>query len=134
MQRLLNSFCSSIPGSGIYASCSKLYTSSVYGLFRKEVSKSTFYTARVQIENKEFDVVHVKPDRKLPWGREKFSVIINHDKGRYDCECGLYNHFGILCSHAIRVSIKLLRMMKQIFENNCQCTVDLKGSTNIFRL
>jgi hypothetical protein len=87
---------------------SKLYTSAAYTLFRREVSKSTFYIAKVKIEEKEFDVVHVKPERKLPWGREKFSVLINSDEGRYDCECGLYNHFGILCSHAIRVSTKIL--------------------------
>jgi hypothetical protein len=75
---------------------SKLYTSADYTLFRREVSKSTFYIAKVKIEEKEFDVVHVKPERKLPWGREKFSVLINSDEGRYDCECGLYNHFGTL--------------------------------------
>jgi hypothetical protein len=85
---------------------SKLYIAAAYALFRKEVSKSTFYIAKVKIEQKEFDVVHVKPERRLPWGREKFSVLFNYDEGRYDCECGLYSHFGILCSHAMRVSLK----------------------------
>jgi hypothetical protein len=85
-----------------------VYTSTVYALFRKEVTKSTFYIAREKINKNEFDVVHVKPERRLPWGREKFTVKFNINEGVYDCECGQYRHFGILCSHAIRVSVKCL--------------------------
>jgi hypothetical protein len=86
----------------------KFYTSAAYGLFRKEVTKSTFYIARERVQGKEFDIVHVKPERRLSWGREKFTVQVDTYEGRYDCECGLYSHFGILCSHAIRVRINCL--------------------------
>jgi hypothetical protein len=83
------------------------YTVAVYDLFRKEVDKSTDYFAVEKTKNKQFDVVHVKPDRKLPWAREKFTVLINNEGESYECECGLYQHFGVLCSHVLRVSSEL---------------------------
>ena len=54
------------------------YIAAVYDLFRKEVDKSTDYFAVEKTKNKQFDVVYVKPDRKLPWAREKFTVVINN--------------------------------------------------------
>lgn len=84
-----------------------LYTSAAYGLFQKEVDKSTDYFAIEKIKNKEFDVVHVKPHRKLPWAREKFTVLVNNEGESYECECGLYQHFGMLCSHVLRVLVQL---------------------------
>lgn len=86
---------------------STFYTAAAFSLFRKEVTKSTHYFARERITNKEYDVVHVKPHKKLPWGREKFTVVFNCNAGTYDCECGQYHHFGILCSHVIRVLVQI---------------------------
>ncbi|RLM58562.1 hypothetical protein C2845_PM18G03690 [Panicum miliaceum] len=80
---------------------SKFYISAAYTLFRKEVTKSTNYFAREKVEKK-YEVVHVKPHKMLPWGRERFIVVFNSTIGSYDCECGLYKHFGILCSHVLR--------------------------------
>jgi hypothetical protein len=48
----------------------KFYTKVVYDLFRKEVDKSTSYFAIEKVPNKEFHVVHVKPNKKLPWDRD----------------------------------------------------------------
>lgn len=87
----------------------KFYTKVVYDLFRKEVDKSTSYFAIEKVPNKEFHVVHVKPNKKLPWDREKMSVLVYGDGERYDCECGLYQHFGVLCSHVWRVMCSLFR-------------------------
>jgi hypothetical protein len=33
-----------------------------------------------------------------------FTVRIEDNGGRYVCECGLYEHFGILCCHSLKVS------------------------------
>ncbi|PVH47902.1 hypothetical protein PAHAL_4G182400 [Panicum hallii] len=83
------------------------YISAVYALFRQEVDRSTRYFAIEKARNKEYEVVHVKPHMKLPWQREKITVFVNDFGGRYDCECGLYQHFGVLCSHVLRVMIQL---------------------------
>lgn len=80
------------------------YIAAVYDLFRKEVDKSTDYFAVEKTKNKQFDVVYVKPDRKLPWAREKFTVVISNG---VKVMTGLYKHFGVLCSHVLRVSSEL---------------------------
>lgn len=81
------------------------YTSASYGLLRKEIDRSTFFFAREVVEKEEFEVTHVKPDRRLPWGREMFRVLVNRDDGTYNCECGMYKHSGFLCGHVLRVSV-----------------------------
>jgi hypothetical protein len=117
----------------------KFYTAAAYELFRKEVSKSTKYFAREKIFNKEYEVVHVKQDKKLPWGREKFSVIVCNEGERYDCECGLYQHFGMLCSHVIRVCChnkeycdSLLKKWKLLCRDNDRETEDISKMVERF--
>ncbi|CAL5087624.1 unnamed protein product [Urochloa decumbens] len=85
----------------------EFYTSATYGLFRNEISKATRYFAKEVIPNKEYDVVHVKPNKKHAWGRDKYTVLICNEGDSYDCECGLYRHFGMLCSHVLRVMNQL---------------------------
>lgn len=80
-----------------------IYTAAAYGLLRKEIDKSTFYFAKELVPNKEFAVFHVKPEKRLPWGREMFKVLINSEDDTYNCECGLYKHSGFLCGHVLRV-------------------------------
>jgi hypothetical protein len=79
------------------------YTAAAYDLFQKEISKSTDYLARQKPGANEYEVVHVKPHKKLPWGRDKFTVRATDGQG-FKCECGLHEHFGMLCSHVLRVS------------------------------
>ncbi|CAN6334678.1 unnamed protein product [Urochloa humidicola] len=81
----------------------KFYTPAVHGLFRKEIDKATNYFAVEKTYKKEYDVVPVNPAYKHPWGREKITVTINNGGESYDCECGLYQHFGVLCGHVLRV-------------------------------
>ncbi|CAL4930646.1 unnamed protein product [Urochloa decumbens] len=85
----------------------KFYTAAVYGLFRKEINKATRYFAIEKIKDKEYDVVHAQAHKKLPWNREKLTVVISNGGEKYDCECGLYQHFGVLCGHVLRVMNQL---------------------------
>ncbi|CAN6171826.1 unnamed protein product [Urochloa humidicola] len=85
----------------------KFYTAAAYGLLRKEIGKSTHYLAIERVEKKEYDVVCAKPRKKHPWGREKYVVTVINDGESYDCECGLYQNFGMLCSHVLRVFCQL---------------------------
>ncbi|TVU22822.1 hypothetical protein EJB05_32542, partial [Eragrostis curvula] len=78
------------------------YTSATYNLFRKEIDKSTYYFAIETKKGEEFDVIHVKPSRRPQWGEAKYVVVIKNDGQYYDCQCGLYQHFGILCCHVLR--------------------------------
>ncbi|TVU43728.1 hypothetical protein EJB05_10216 [Eragrostis curvula] len=83
------------------------YTAAAYDLFRKEVDKSSHYFAKEEIKNKLYTVLHVKPLSKPSWAQQSYMVEIKNDGESYECQCGLYQHFGILCSHVIRVMVQL---------------------------
>ncbi|TVU07967.1 hypothetical protein EJB05_41348 [Eragrostis curvula] len=83
------------------------YTAAAYDLFRKEVDKSSHYFAKEEIKNKLYRVLHVKPLSKPSWAQQSYMVEIKNDGESYECQCGLYQHFGILCSHVIRVMVQL---------------------------
>ncbi|KAL6637615.1 hypothetical protein ACP70R_025187 [Stipagrostis hirtigluma subsp. patula] len=82
------------------------YTAAVYELFRKEIDKSTHYHAVEVIKDREYNVLHVKPRKKYPWYGDAFKVVVNGEGESYHCECGLYQHFGVLCSHVLRVLVQ----------------------------
>jgi hypothetical protein len=48
-------------------------------------------------------VVHYNEEVRKHWARSVFNVKINEADGKLICECGMFEHFGILCCHAIKV-------------------------------
>jgi hypothetical protein len=82
----------------------KIYTRAAYRLFTEEVDKVTHYRV-VEIEKgRVYEVHHTNAERRESWSRVVFRIIVEEDPECFECECGLYKHFGILCCHAISVS------------------------------
>jgi hypothetical protein len=82
----------------------KVYTKKVCKLFSEEVDKSAHYNV---VEGDSFDevkVVHYNEEKRKKWARTIFSVKIQQDQGKLVCECGMFEHFGVLCCHSIKVS------------------------------
>lgn len=80
-----------------------VYTRKVSELFSSEVDKAAQYNVYQGDSIDEVKVVHCNENRKH-WARDVFTVQIQKDQGKLKCECGLFEHFGILCCHAIKVS------------------------------
>jgi hypothetical protein len=60
------------------------------------VDKVTHYRV-VEIEkDKEYEVHHMNAERRESWSRVVFRVIVADNRRSFECECGLYKHFGIL--------------------------------------
>lgn len=89
--------------AGNYMHAYKIYTKASFMLFRKQVDKATSYI--VSGKGEHFYVVsHSSPGERPKWAKVDFKVYVLDDGARYYCECGFYEHLGILCCHAIRVS------------------------------
>ncbi|KAM3391182.1 hypothetical protein ACQJBY_012697 [Aegilops geniculata] len=41
--------------------------------------------------------------KREKWSRVEYEVTINEDESIFTCECGQFEHTGMLCSHALRV-------------------------------
>ncbi|CAL4989585.1 unnamed protein product [Urochloa decumbens] len=82
-----------------------LYTRKAGNLFSEEVDKAADYNVTEGLEANEFRVVHNNEEVRKKWARVVFTVKIEDDGAKLVCECGLYQHFGMLCCHSIKVLI-----------------------------
>lgn len=83
----------------------KIYTRASFNLFKKQVDKAANFV--VEGKGDGFYVVNHNYRDKMPeWKKTSFRVYEIDERKRYHCECGLYEHLGILCCHTIRVSFQ----------------------------
>lgn len=83
-----------------------IYTKAAFELFRSEVDKASNYVISNE-EGNTYTISHDNAPVRAQWARVHFKVQVVDGGKRYICECGLYEHFGILCCHTIRVRTSL---------------------------
>jgi len=49
---------------------------------------------------------HVKDSREK-WCKNKIVAQVNDLADEFKCECGMFDHFRLVCSHALKVMIQL---------------------------
>jgi hypothetical protein len=91
-------------GGPIEKHANKIYTPNVYNLFEVQIFQSASYTAQEIIRGSRFIVVHFDAEKRERWSRGSFEVQVDAERDFFQCDCGMYEHMGILCSHVIRVS------------------------------
>jgi hypothetical protein len=90
--------------AGAAACCKDLHKGSIKMLFSEEVNKVTHYRVMEIEKDRVYEVHHTNSERREAWSRVVFRIMVAENPSYFDCECGLYKHFGILCCHAIAVS------------------------------
>jgi hypothetical protein len=90
-------------GYPIEKHAAKIYTPGVFKMFKIELRKSASYILERNNGNEEFDVMHVDADSRDSWCKVRYKIEVNHGVGSYKCECGLFEHFGVICCHIIMV-------------------------------
>lgn len=80
-----------------------IYTKATFELFRTEVDKASNYRIGHK-EGNTYTISHDNAANRAHWARVHFKVQVIDEGLKYVCECGLYEHFGMLCCHSIRVS------------------------------
>lgn len=87
---------------------SKVYTRSMFEQFGESLYKAgSFVTEEVEHRRK-YIVSHVEAERRNGWCKVVFIVTVDADMTQFVCECGFFEHAGLLCPHAIKVSITSL--------------------------
>jgi hypothetical protein len=66
--------------------------------------KSSSYVIVSNTAGNSFEVKHVDADNRDAWSRVIFRVTVNPESGLHNCQCRLYEHFGIICCHIMLVS------------------------------
>ena len=77
-------------------------------------------------KNKLFTATHCKAEKRERWSRVLFQVKMIDDGQEFDCECGQYQHMGILCCHVLKVYFPAMVRL-------CICYYFRRGGGHVFR-
>src|SRR6185312_13347995 len=93
-------------GGPLVVHAHKIYTLKVFALFCELKEDSEFYWTVELIQGQQYLVEHYNLDRVQHWCKGRYTIDIADDGRKYSCECGLFEHFGLPCSHMLRVRKK----------------------------
>ncbi|KAL6880650.1 hypothetical protein ACP4OV_012215 [Aristida adscensionis] len=85
----------------------KIYTRAIFEKFDEIIFQSGSYVVDEKEKGKEYLVRHIRSDRRETWSQVEFEVNIRAEDGAVVCECGLGEHVGMPCCHAVKVMIHL---------------------------
>lgn len=52
-----------------------------------------------------FVAKHFDSESREKWCKVEYRILVND--GYYSCECGMYQHMGMLCCHVLKVLVHL---------------------------
>lgn len=86
------------------------YTRTMLQKFVEQIRLGVSYDVFEIIPRRKYRLDHVKNDllRRDEWSRVSYEVDVLEDGEFYRCECGLWEHTGMLCCHSIRVMMQLM--------------------------
>ncbi|KAM0869149.1 hypothetical protein ACQ4PT_040856 [Festuca glaucescens] len=93
-------------GFPIEKHASKIYTPTVFKLFKAELRKTSSYIIVSSSEGTSYEVMHVDAENRDAWSRVNFTITVEPELGLHKCQCRLYEHFGIVCCHIMLVMIQ----------------------------
>lgn len=67
-------------------------------------TESEDYYVDAIVDGQEYTVQHYNLEKVQRWCKGRYVVKVDADRTLFDCECGLFGHFGLPCSHSLRVS------------------------------
>ncbi|XP_039817512.1 protein FAR1-RELATED SEQUENCE 9-like isoform X3 [Panicum virgatum] len=92
-------------GGPLVVHAHKIYTLKVFALFCELKEDSELYRTVELIQGQQYLVEHYNLDRVQHWCKGRYTIDIVDNGRKYSCECGLFEHFGLPCSHVLRVMI-----------------------------
>ena len=94
-------------GLPILEHAAKIYTRAMFEKFEGIISQSGSYVVHEKEKGKAYLSRHIRSDRQESWSQVEFEVIIRAEDGAVVCECGLWEHMGMPCCHAVKVEFLL---------------------------
>ncbi|XP_044351773.1 protein FAR-RED ELONGATED HYPOCOTYL 3 [Triticum aestivum] len=82
---------------------SRIYTRSMFEEFGRLLVEGTAYNVTEVERLWKYKTTHNNAEKREKWSRVEYEVTINEDKSIFTCECGQFEHTGMLCCHALRV-------------------------------
>jgi hypothetical protein len=71
--------------------------------FGKELYEASAYEVTEAEKDKLYVAMHNQADKREAWCRVSFKVQVVDNGRKFVCECGNFEHTGLLCCHALKV-------------------------------
>lgn len=82
---------------------SKVYTRIMFENFGELLIESTsFRVSRIE-KGKKYLTTHNRAEKREKWCRVRYEVSVEDGGSKILCECGQFEHMGMMCSHILRV-------------------------------
>jgi hypothetical protein len=79
----------------------KIYTRTMFEKFQDFLYKSGSYYVDQVVPGERYVAKHFDSDIREKWCKVQYEVSVSD--GYYTCECGMYEHMGMLCCHVLKV-------------------------------
>ncbi|KAE8802660.1 Protein FAR1-RELATED SEQUENCE 5 [Hordeum vulgare] len=86
---------------------SKLYTRAMFEQFGDALYRSWAYVIEELEPAKVYLLTHRDAATREKWSKVNYKVIVHEDKCFFECECGSFEHAGMICCHALKVMVHL---------------------------
>ncbi|KAM3371531.1 hypothetical protein ACQJBY_018766 [Aegilops geniculata] len=90
---------------------SKVYTRAMFEKFGEELYKCGAHVLDEIVARKVYKSTHVDAAAREKWSKVEFTIQVDDEASFFSCECGMFEHSGLVCCHALQVMI-LFRMSK----------------------
>ncbi|KAM0866272.1 hypothetical protein ACQ4PT_042740 [Festuca glaucescens] len=92
-------------GEPIEKHAAKIYTRTMFEKFQEVLYKSGSYYVNELVAGEVFVAKHFDSESREKWCKVEYRILVND--GYYSCECGMYEHMGMLCCHVVKVLVHL---------------------------
>ena len=84
---------------------SKVYTRAMFEQFGEALYKSFSYVLDELEPRRLYKSTHVDASSREKWSKVEFKVEVCEDESFFNCECGTFEHTGMVCCHALQVGV-----------------------------
>ena len=81
----------------------KIYTRGVFKLFLLELYQSGSFIVKGNQGDGRITLEHADAEQRQCWCKVVYDVIVDRESDTFKCECGMFEHSGLLCRHVLKV-------------------------------
>jgi hypothetical protein len=89
---------------------SKVYTRAMFEQFGDALYKSGAYELQELEKGRLYLAEHVDAASREKWCKVAYRVEVAIDLSFFNCECGNFEHSGMICCHAVKVLVSPLAL------------------------
>ncbi|KAM0820971.1 hypothetical protein ACQ4PT_041931 [Festuca glaucescens] len=85
----------------------RIYTRTMFEMFGSFLFALGSYTVEELIPKKKYVATHLNATKWEKYLKSVFEIEVSEEADYYTCECGLFEHMGMVCCHIIKVMCEL---------------------------